>query len=110
MDDEFLKKLIYRRILDWTVGKQGKPVKMLLQTTYKCNLNCLFCENLQARKKGKFDYSKELTLEEWYKIIIDSAKDTEHIIKQSDNTITTTFLIFILLPLSSNFLINVFNK
>lgn len=74
MNDGFIRKKIYNTILDWTNSKKGKPIKMLLQTTYRCNLYCLFCENLQSRKEGNFDYSKELSLKEWYKIIKDSAE------------------------------------
>lgn len=59
-----------RYLLDWAKGKPGKPYRIQLEPTFKCNLKCVYC----GRHDKKFDYESELPTEKWLEIVHDAAK------------------------------------
>jgi MoaA/NifB/PqqE/SkfB family radical SAM enzyme len=54
-----------RRLLKWARGEKSLPYSLELSPTLRCNLNCLFC----WRYGKKVNYGKELTLEEYKRIL-----------------------------------------
>ncbi|MBU4501120.1 MAG: radical SAM protein, partial [Nanoarchaeota archaeon] len=57
-------------LIDWTEGKSGKPYRIQLEPTYKCNLKCVYC----SRHNQTFDYESELPTEKWIEIVRDAAE------------------------------------
>lgn len=57
-------------LLDWAEGKSGKPYRIQLEPTFRCNLKCIYC----GRHDKKFDYESELPTEKWLEIVRDAAK------------------------------------
>ncbi len=63
-------KDIIKRLKQWKEGKKAPPYGIELAPTLRCNINCLFC----WREESHVDYSDELTLKE-YKRIIEEASE-----------------------------------
>ncbi len=62
-----------RRMVEWINGGKAPPLKVILFTTFYCNLNCLACGVSEARKRGDHDYSQELSPEVWEDMVADLA-------------------------------------
>jgi len=60
-----------KRMQMWAKAKYAPPLKAVLNITYKCNLNCIFCGDAVNRKNGNIDYDCELEDEEWVKVVKD---------------------------------------
>ncbi len=61
-----------RRLKEWQEKKYSLPLKAVLNITYRCNLNCLFCGDAVNRKNRKIDFKKELSDEEWIRLVKES--------------------------------------
>jgi len=66
-----MKKEIIKRLKDWFNGKQVGPIKIQLNPTNKCNLNCISC---YARGKRSYNPKEEVTRKRYIKLIKEAAK------------------------------------
>lgn len=57
------------RLLAWVKDRYALPLKAVLNITYRCNQNCLFCGDAVNRKKNIIDYKNELPDETWIKLV-----------------------------------------
>jgi len=58
-----------QRLRDWINNSFAFPYKLVLLVTFKCNLDCLYCNDAEDRKSSKYDDSDELTDAEWMDIV-----------------------------------------
>lgn len=64
-----LEKERSRRLCYWMDGKPMPPLRISIFPTNRCNLNCLFCGGPEARRNGHFKFDKELSKEDWVRIV-----------------------------------------
>lgn len=64
--------IIAQRLLKWLKGEKAPPFLVNMYFTKKCNLGCKFCYYSGIDKK--IDYSNELNIEEWLRVIEDGIK------------------------------------
>lgn len=51
------------RVLSWSQGERKGPLSIHLDTTNRCNLNCKFCWQRAAERKGEISFDNELSLD-----------------------------------------------
>jgi MoaA/NifB/PqqE/SkfB family radical SAM enzyme len=66
-NQNYVEKLL--RLYDWSNNRKPHPFKIAIIPTNRCNLNCFFCPNSVARSSGRFDANKELTEEDWLRVV-----------------------------------------
>ncbi len=59
------------RIKSWLKGKEEGPLKLQLNPTDYCNLNCIFC---WLQDKSKVDYSNQITNNRYMKLVDEAAE------------------------------------
>ncbi len=64
------------KILKWFNDSQSPPHTIELWPTFRCNLNCLFCDYRKKRddKDSFIDYENELSTRRWVEIIEEAGK------------------------------------
>jgi MoaA/NifB/PqqE/SkfB family radical SAM enzyme len=60
---------IVRRIKNWLNGNNEGPLKLQLNPTDHCNLNCVFC---WLQDKSKVDYSNQITKKRYMELIVEA--------------------------------------
>lgn len=65
-----------KRLINWSRGIQSPPHTLELWPTFRCNLNCIFCDYRQKREKRDLfiNYSGELSTKRWLEIIDEAKK------------------------------------
>lgn len=63
-----------KRIIKWLEGGTAGPLKMEVEITDHCNLQCTFCWQRSAPRAHNIDDSKELSAERWVEIVDESAR------------------------------------
>ena len=62
---------IIKRLSQWRIGKKPGPYSIELSPTLKCNLNCKFC---WRHEKKEIEFGKELTKEDYFKLLDEAKK------------------------------------
>jgi len=63
-----------KRLISWSKGEPYGPTQIQAHLTNFCNLKCFFCPTRALLKKSKLKKDKDLTREDWFRLIEESKK------------------------------------
>ena len=61
-----------RRLIKWSKSKKCDPIQIQAHFTNFCNLKCFFCPTRTLLKKSEIKKDKELSKDDWFKLINES--------------------------------------
>jgi len=74
MDRKDIYKIKIQRLLKWSKGGKTGPVKIDIEPTHTCNLNCMFCWTRSEERLSACQYDKLLTEKRILEIIDEAAE------------------------------------